>query len=528
MMPASTSPRTRPNDATGPPLENAVGVNRVGVPLSLSWLAWLGLASVLMLGFVIRMVGLNQVGFNTDEAVYAGQAAGILNDLDLKPFFPVFRAHPLLFQFLLALTYSFTGVSDYAGRVVSVVIGVLTVAATFALGKTLYGAKTGLLAALFMALMPYHIVVTRQVLLDGPMTLFSTFTLCMLAQYALTHSARWLYAAGVLMGLTFLAKETGIILIGAVYLFLALNPSIKFRLRDLVVAALLCLMMIAIFPLVISLAGAARTGQNYLIWQLLRRPNHGWEFYAATVVPMAGVLLVLSAIAGLASRWKQRTWRETLLVAWIVVPVVFFQLWSVKGFQYLLPAMPPLAVLSATAFTAWIDRAGDAFRAGRLHLSRRWLGLAGAVIVALSLAMPSAYFVQAALDTRGLAGTGGLPGGRETGLWFRQNTVKDAQVLAVGPAIANLIQFYGHRKTHMLSISINPLERNPAYDPIVNPDLELRKGEIHYIVWDAYSAGRSRFFSNKLLNYVKRYNGRPVHVEFVDGREIIIVYEVHP
>lgn len=490
--------------------------------------AWLALAGVLALSVAIRMVGLNQVGFNTDEAVYAGQAAGIMNNLDLKPFFPVFRAHPLLFQFMLAVTYSFTGVSDIAGRMVSVVIGALTVCATFALGRVMYGTKTGLLAALFMALMPYHVVVTRQVLLDGPMTLFATLTLCALAQYALTHSPRWMFAAGLFMGLTFLAKETGIIFIGAVYLFLTLSPAVKVRLRDLIVAALLCLTMIVIFPLVISLAGASRTGQNYLIWQLLRRPNHDWAFYFVTALPMAGVLVVLSAVAGLAARWKKRTWRETLLMAWIVVPVVFFQIWSVKGFQYLLPAMPALTVLASAPLARLIDSAHERLRWKRIDLSRRWLGRAGAIIIALSLALPSAYFVFATPDTRGLAGTGGLRGGRETGLWFGQNTVKEAQVLAVGPSIANLIQFYGQRKTHMLSISINPLERNPAYDPIVNPDLDLRNGEIHYIVWDAYSAGRSSFFSNKLLSYVKRYNGRVVHTEYAGNEAVIVVYEVHP
>lgn len=531
MMPASTSPRIRPSDTPAMHAEKVSGLSADEVDprsASLTWLAWLGLAGVLMLSFAIRMIGLNQIGFNTDEAVYAGQAAGIMNDLDLKPFFPVFRAHPLLFQTLLALTYSFTGISDFAGRVVAVVIGSLTVMATFALGRTLYGTRAGLLAALFMAFMPYHVMVTRQVLLDGPMTLFATLTLCVLAQYANTHAARWLYVSGVLMGLTFLAKETGIILLGAVYLFLALSPSIKVRLRDIIIASLLCLAMIVIFPLVISLAGASRTGQNYLIWQLLRRPNHGWEFYVVTVLPMIGVLLIMSAVAGLVSHWRKRTWRETLLVTWIVVPVVFFHLWSVKGFQYLLPAAPALAVLSAAAFNTWIDKAGENFHIGRFHMPYRWLALAGTVLVALSLALPSTYLVVAAPNTRGLAGTGGLLGGRETGHWFMQNTVKDAQVLAVGPSIANLIQFYGHRKTHMLSISINPLERNPAYDPIVNPDLELRNGEIHYIVWDAYSAGRSRFFSNKLLDYVKRYNGRAVHTEYVEGTEAIVVYEVHP
>ena len=131
-------------------------------------------------------------------------------------------------------------------------------------------------------------------------------------------------------------------------------------------------------------------------------------------------------------------------------------------------------------------------------------------------------------DTDGMAGTGGLPGGRETGLWFKDNTLPGAQILAIGPTIANLIQFYGYRKTHMLSISANPLQRNPSYDPIVNPDNYLRNGDVHYIVWDAYSAGRSKFFSDKLMNFVHRYNGRPVHSEVINGREMIIVYEVRP
>ncbi len=493
---------------------------------SLLRVEWLALAGVVGVSLAIRMIGLDRIGFNTDEAVYAGQAAGILNDVDLKPYFPVFRAHPLLFQFILAITYSFTGINDYVGRLVSVVIGAMTVVAVFALGRSLYDPKVGLIAALFMALMPYHVVVTRQVLLDGPMTLCATLTLCALVQFAKVQSSRWLYAAGLCMGLTFLAKETGIILIGGVYLFLALSPAIKVRVRDLVIASVLCVLVIAVFPLVISLAGAARTGQNYLIWQLLRRPNHGWTFYVVTALPMIGVLVATSAAAGVGFRWKQRTWRETMLIAWIIVPVAFFHVWSVKGFQYLLPITPALVVLSACALTS--DVFGKAMHLGWLHVPGAWVRKFAVVLVAMSLVVPSWIFVQATPDTGGLAGTGGLPGGRETGLWFKHNTAQGSQALAVGPSIANLIQFYGQRKTHMLSVSVNPLQRNPAYDPIENPDLALRNGELHYVIWDAYSASRSRFFTNKLLDYAKRYNGRIVHTEVVGGKDMIVVYEVHP
>src|SRR5512147_698003 len=188
----------------------------------------MSIALVLALAIGIRVWGLNQIGFNTDEAVYAGQAAAIARVPVLKDIFPVFRAHPLLFQFMLALLFNF-GISDLAARLLAVAIGVATVFIVYRLGSLLYGEYTGILAALILAVMPYHVVVTRQVLLDGPLVLCTTLTLYMVARYALTKNPIWLHAAGIGLGLTFLAKETGIILLGSIYSFLALSSEIPLR-----------------------------------------------------------------------------------------------------------------------------------------------------------------------------------------------------------------------------------------------------------------------------------------------------------
>ena len=64
-----------------------------------------------------------------------------------------------------------------------------------------------MLAALILALMPYHVVVSRQVLLDGPLVFCSTLTLYLLARFASSQRPAWLYATGVGMGLTVLSKE---------------------------------------------------------------------------------------------------------------------------------------------------------------------------------------------------------------------------------------------------------------------------------------------------------------------------------
>ena len=94
-------------------------------------------------------------------------------------------------------------------------------------------------------------------------------------------------------------------------------------------------------------AGHASTGRSYLAWQLMRRPNHSMDFYVADVPPAVG-LLVLAA----AARWPG--WlRTAAFVAGDPAGVldrrtgVAFQVWPVKGFQYLLPIVAPLAVLAA-------------------------------------------------------------------------------------------------------------------------------------------------------------------------------------
>ena len=101
----------------------------------------------------------------------------------------------------------------------------------------------------------------------------------------------------------------------------------------------------------------------------------------------------------------------------------------------------------------------------------------------------------------------------------------------------NTHNFYGPGRACALAVAPNPWHRNPPYEPVPNPDLLLRSNELQYVIGDAFSASRSPFFSESLLRYADRYNGRAVHTESVtvttpDGEKaekpLIIVYEVRP
>jgi hypothetical protein len=257
-------------------------------------------------------------------------------------------------------------------------------------------------------------------------------------------------------------------------------------------------------------------------------------FYAQVVPPAIGYAVLAGAAVGLWLLRRRGGWREGLLICWAAVPAAFFEIWPVKGYQYLLVAAPVAAVLAARALvfvpiqgwaTAWHRHASPAIRATVI------------TAVVASLAVPSWQLVNPQPTTTFLAGSGGLPAGREMGKWMDTNLPLQSRVMTIGPSTANIVRFYGRRPAVGLSISPNPLSRNPSYEPIDNPDRELRQGTIHYVVWDAFTAERTPFFAGRLMRYVDKYHGRVLHTETISIREddggevdkpVMIVYEVRP
>lgn len=518
------------------PVGTAAGTRRrLAVTLTPATVTWAVIGLGLALALVLRLWDLSALGYNSDEAVYAGQAAAIANDHVLQPFFPLFRAHPLLFQMFDSLGYQ-VGAGELFGRLLSTAFGLGTIALVFATGRLMYGRKAGAIAALIVALMPYDVVVSRQVLLDGPAAFFTTGSLYLLAKYSFSKDRAWLIAAAGTLGLAVLTKETSILMVGAVYAFMALSPEIGVRMRDAGIAFGSLLVVVAAYPLALRLAGHSHTGQHYLAYQLFRRPNHSWTFYP-TVVPVAmGLLVVCAALLGLWLLRRQVSWRETLLLSWIAVPALFFQLYPVKGFQYLLPTAPAVAILAGRLLGRWHPPSFRVPRLGRT-VAGAWIAPLLVAIVVASLAIPSWQRINPSSSQTFLAGSGGLAGGRQAGSWISRHVPKGAELLAIGPSMANVIEFYGHRRTFGLSVGTNPLRRNPAYEPLRNPDFSIRENDVQYLVWDAFSAARTPFFSNKLLDYARRYNGRIVHLESIDvtspgghvvRKAVIVVYAVRP
>lgn len=536
---------------------------------------WIALTAILLAAAVLRLWAIGSVGFNNDEAVYAGQGASLAADQTYSGLFAIFRAHPLLVQFLYSISFRFLGVNDVAPRVISVAFGLGGVALVYATGSMLYGRRVGLIAAAILALMPYHVIVTRQALLDGPETTLFLLSMYLLSRFARGGDSRWFYGAAFATGLTVLAKETAVLIVPVAIAFMLLAPEIRIGFRRLILAFGLFVMAFAPYPLAIMIGKGTGAAQSFLLWQVLRQPNHAWTFYGDVVPGAVGPIVFVIALAGLAYAVRRGRWEDRLLICWIAVPVAFFELWPVKGYQYLLPIAPAVAILVGLAFDRALSRAAAAAKEpeqvaesaaaqpdGEPETSRErsyhmftpglppflsslrppplFTKYAAAVLLVVTIASIGAASVEAVSTTSmsgSLAGTGGMPGGREAGLWIRENVPEGGVFLTTGPTMANIVEYYGQRRAYGLSVSPNPLRRNPAYDPIVNPDRALQLNQIQYIATDVWSAQRSPYFDGKVRSYVSRYHGTLVYQQSADVRDssghvstqvVIQIYEVRP
>lgn len=428
------------------------------------------------------------------------------------------------------------------GRYLSAIFGIATLYVVYLLGARLAGRTAGLAAAGLLGVMPFHIIVARQALLESPMTLFYTAAVYALIRYfdAMDSESSstlvvwsWALAIGTLSGLSFMSKEVAGILLMVVFAAMLVTGHFRFGHTAIVMVAFL--VTVSPHVLAIKLGPASEGGgglAEYVIWQVARPANHPVTFYVRNSLVYFGVPMLILIAVGMGMilrRLRHRADMMAMLIA-ILVPLWFFQVWKVKGFHYPVVMAPLAAALVAWVLLGW-------WRSSDRIMSLLASGAAAVTLVSLiwlaainGPAVDNSYRV-------GDAGYSGIPGGREAALWLADNAPEGSRMLGIGPSIGNIIRWYSDHQTSALSISPNPLRANPAYVPVRNPDFELRWGLIEYLVYDAYSAARTPHFANRLLDFVERYGGEIVHEEFApligdDGEEylapVIRIYRVGP
>ena len=503
---------------------------------------------IIIVAVSTRLWGIGDVGFNSDESVYSGQAANLAGYQEFSEHFSIFRAHPLLFQFFASLVFERFGVVDIFARLVSVVFSTSTVYVTYILGSKIYNTNVGLASSFILSVIPYHISVSRLAIVDAPYAFFYSLTLFFIVKYVteipnkqntlnnvkytyrgkkifdntrnikylkdqslkfLRNNATnnlWLYAIGICGGLTFLSKEVGALALISTLVYL----RFKHKLGIVKILLLVVIFLITISPHLILLTIRDEASQNaglYTSWQLTRPPNHPPSFYPIILQNSLGIILsglcILATVYGIKSK-KERA-STVLLLTWIAIPLLFFQLWPTKGFYYILPLIPAFVILGTSfLFTP--------FMMNLRHNKKIILFLI--ILIPFTTSSGISLLFPSNGNTIYLAGSGGLPFAREAAQWIKENTPEGSVFMTIGPSMGNVIKFYANRDTLAISINPNPALHNPSYEPIINPDQMIKSGQINYIVYDMFSAARTQHFAEKVLHHANKFNGTLVYEDY--------------
>jgi len=355
-----------------------------------------GTALVLALVAALLLLRLGSVPLlGPDEPRYARVAVEMHRSRDFVT--PTLQGRPwmekpALYYWMAARAFDALGENEAAARLPAVLAGLLLAGATGLVGARLYGGPCGLWAAVIVGTSLLPFAYARAASMD--MLVAATITVAIgLAALRLLGiaGALALPAAGAAAGLATLAKGPIGLLVPALvlagYVLATREWSLLRRLLS-PAAALVFLAVAAPWYLLVYRAQGQAFVDVFLLDHNVRRftstihnhPGPPWYYLPvllAGLFPWTGLLVPAAAEA----RAKDR--RDLLLVCWLGLPLVFFSLAGSKLPGYVLPCLPPLAILMGRA-------------AARLHeaaspggaLTRRAVALVTLALCAVVAALP--------------------------------------------------------------------------------------------------------------------------------------------
>jgi Dolichyl-phosphate-mannose-protein mannosyltransferase/Aminoarabinose transferase C-terminal domain len=359
-----------------------------------------------------------------DEARYAEIAREMVtsgNYLIPHLNYVIYIEKPPLLYWLTALSYHVFGINEFAARFFGAVFAVLGVAATSYFALRSFGRRHALLAGAILATMPIYAVLGQVLTTD--MILAALMTI---ASFALFMHWReggiWCWLAYLAMALGILTKGpvAAILPVGAMLAFLVWQGELRGAIgRFHAISGAIAVLAIAAPWFIYAIIRVPGYFDFYFVGEYLKRVfqpsySHGEPIWYYVPV-LAGGLLPWSAMVPLMT-WRAMApnpARRYCLVLAIVV-VGAFSLASAKLIPYILPALPPIAILIADGIIscAWPETTADredARRAGLRPPDTRILGESGvllgllgagtvvAAIMAAHFRTPYPYYMRPAL-----------------------------------------------------------------------------------------------------------------------------------
>ncbi len=277
---------------------------------------------------------------------------------------------PPLYYWITSPLYSLFHSSETAARIGPAACGLITALTIFWLGLMLWTRQAGLMGALILLTSLGFAGFGRGASTDMPFTCCLTLALASLAVASVKDAGWKVLGAYVFLGLAVLGKgPVAVVLaagIGLCVWFLDERGVVLHRWRVLPGLVITAVVAIPWFWLVFRQNGYAFISTFFINHNLARYTtdihHHSEPIYYflpalfVLFLPWSGWLLLLikSPVEGL-RKWRQWHPGMLFLVCWFLVPVIFFSLSESKLAGYVLPSLPPLALILGVRLSRWME-----------------------------------------------------------------------------------------------------------------------------------------------------------------------------
>ena len=379
------------------------------------------------LAFLTFFVGLGRPAItDSDEAFYAQAGREMVESGDwVTPHYnrqPRFEK-PVLFYWLVALAYLAAGIGEFAARVPSALAGLGLVLAAFACARRWYDDRTAVLAGAITATSFGYVAVARQALPDLALACFVTAAtwaafeaLVAVPRPAGRRRLGWLVAAGVALAAGFLTKgPVGIVLpaliVGPPAVWRCLvegraragrpGPPFARLAGDVGLLAVVCVALtLPWFGAMTATHGVAYLERFFIAENVERFATARYNdprpigYYVPIVIggllPWSPLMLVWwRPVRRMLARARRIEPAEVWLGLWAAAPLVFYSISVGKQPRYMLPVLPPLAILLARGVSRALARQA-ANGAGRDRLLAAGGTAAGVVLLLFGAAVARA------------------------------------------------------------------------------------------------------------------------------------------
>ncbi len=321
---------------------------------------------LLLLFAAVLLIAMFRLGavtlFDVDEAVFSTATKEMVESGDwITPTYngDIRYDKPIFFYWLMALSYKAFGINEFGARFPSAVAGfLLALSLFFFVGRTCNETRA-FHAVIAISLSAYFLVYSRSAVTDMVMSLFITLSLFSF-YLSVSQSRRFIYGFYFFSALAFLTKGLiGIVFpfgIAALYLLISGGFRELVKIFDLKAALLFLVVSVPWYAAQFAINGDDFFQQFFMKHHFKRYTDvisgHKGPFYYYIITLAIGISpWIVFLPSGIMKAVKERAGLSLFSIIWFGAVFIFFSFSTTKLPNYILSALPPVAILIAAGMS---------------------------------------------------------------------------------------------------------------------------------------------------------------------------------